>query len=50
MRKFIFSIFSWAGQHEQEEGDEAVEEEYLETESISEPSGREKADEVAENG
>ena len=50
MRKFIFSIFSWTGQQEQEEGDEAVEEEYLETEGIAKPSRREKTDNVAENG
>ena len=38
------------GQEQEEEGDEAVEEEYFEAEGVAEPCGREELEEVADDG
>ena len=38
------------GNEQQEEGDEAVEEEYFEAEGVAEPCGREELEEVADDG
>lgn len=41
--------FSWTGEEEQEEGEESIEEEYLETEGVSKPIIRIEFEDITEN-